>query len=69
MASCSISPRCNSPAFFPFAKDDHAVGALPDLAQPVRDIDDRDALVAKVIDDLKEPLCLGQGQAGGGLHP
>ncbi|MGY4425581.1 hypothetical protein ACVWY2_008030 [Bradyrhizobium sp. JR6.1] len=51
----------------PVAQHDDAIGTAHDLAEPVRDVDHRDAVDLQVGDHLQQPLRLRNRQAGGRL--
>ncbi len=51
----------------PVAQHHDAIGAGHDLAQPVRDIDHRDAVRLQVGNHLQQPFSLRNRQAGGRL--
>ncbi len=46
------------------AQDVHAVGDAGHLVEPMRDVDDRDAAIAKTVDERKQPLDLLVRQSG-----
>ena len=49
------------------AQDGDVVAHPEDLVEPVRDVDDGDALVAQEVDDREEPLHLARLERRGGL--
>ena len=65
--SCVSSSTAERPRVRAVAEHDRPVGDGPDLPQPMRDVDDRHALIAERRDDLVQPRRLGERQAGGWL--
>ena len=62
-----LCPGIEDTADAPVTQDQRAVGDLEDLAQPVRDVDDRHALVGEGADETEEPLDLALGERRGRL--